>query len=57
MEFLGNWLLGFLFCTLVLVGIGAVIAVIWIIMEILGAWTFLLILPALFGLIVAISEL
>lgn len=57
MEFLTNWLMVFLFCTLVLVGIGAVIAVIWIIMEIFGAWTFLLLLPAGLGLMVAIAEL
>lgn len=57
MEFLTNWLLGFLACTIVLVGIGAIIVIIWLITEILGAWTFLLILPALFGLAVAIAEL
>lgn len=57
MEFLTNWFLGFLACTVVLVGIGAFIVVIWLIMEIFGAWTFLLILPALFGLAVAIADL
>lgn len=57
MEFLTNWFLGFLACAVVLGGIGAIIVVIWLIMEILGAWTLLLLLPALFGLGVALAEL
>lgn len=57
MEFLTNWFLGFLACAVVLGGFGAIIVVIWLIMEIFGAWTFLLLLPALFGLVIAISEL
>lgn len=57
MEFLTNWFLGFLVCTIVLGGIGGIIVVIWLIMEIFGAWAFLLILPALFGLFIAIAEL
>lgn len=57
MEFLSNWLWGFLACAIVLGVIGAIIVVIWLITEIFGSWTFLLILPALFGLFVAIAEL
>lgn len=57
MEFLSNWLWGFLACAIVLDVIGAIIVVIWLITEIFGSWTFLLILPALFGLFVAIAEL
>lgn len=57
MEFLLNWLGGFLFCTLALVVIGEIIVVIWLIMEIFGAWSLLLLVPTLFGLAVAIAEL
>lgn len=56
-DFLATWFLGFLFCCVVLGGFLGIILVIGFILTTLGAWSILLILPALFGLAVAIAEL
>lgn len=57
LEFLSNWFYGFSIGTVVLGAfVGIVIVISGIIMW-LGAWSLLLILPALFGLLVAIAEL
>lgn len=57
MEFLSNWLWGFIMCSIVLGGIAGMVIVAGYILMWLGAWSLLLVVPALFGLGVAIAEI
>lgn len=57
MEFLANWLWGFIMCSIVLGGIAGIVIVVSYILMWLGAWSLVLVVPALFGLGVALAEL
>lgn len=57
MEFLSNWLWGFIMCSIVLGGILGISITFGYILMWLGAWSLLFLVPALFGLAVAIAEL
>lgn len=57
MEFLTNWLWGFIMCSIVLGGILGIFIFLYYILTWLGAWALLFLVPAGFGLAVAIAEL
>lgn len=57
MEFLSNWLWGFIMCSIVLGGILGIFIVLYYILTWFGAWSLLLLVPSGFGLAVAIAKL
>lgn len=57
LEFLSNWFYGFIMGTIVLSGFAGIVIVVGGIFMWLGAWSLLLIIPVVFGLVVAIAEL
>lgn len=57
LEFLSNWFYGFIMSTIVLSVFAGIVIVVGGILMWLGAWSLLLIIPVVFGLVVAIAEL
>lgn len=57
LEFLSNWFYGFIMSTIVLSGFAGIVIVVGGILMWLGALSLLLIIPVVFGLVVAIAEL
>jgi hypothetical protein len=56
-DFLMSWLIGTVL-SLIAIAIAVFIgAVIWIIVSELGIWTWLIVIPIIFGLMLAVSEL
>lgn len=56
-NFFISWALGILFSTIVLCGIAFIGVFIWAFVTWLGIWTWILVIPILFGLFMALYEL
>lgn len=57
MDFLISWAMGVLFTTIAMIGVAFIGVFIWAFVTWLGIWTWLLVIPILFGLMLAVSEL
>lgn len=55
-DFLISWAMGVLLSTIVLCGIAFIGVFIWAFVAWLGIWTWLLVIPILFGLLLAVYE-